>query len=217
MIPSFGRETSPDPIGFSGGDGNLYAYVGNDPVNLIDSSGLSWSEGIRNGVTGLFVGLAVGAGVAATAPAWLAAGIAVGAAGVGGFMLGVDVTEYVGGRDYWSGEQLTWDERTTRGGQALVGTAALAAGCSRWMRRGAEADAEWLRMSPKQRLRDDWGKLTTSKEVYDSQSHLPASERQISLRDIDVTQYGNTFGTGATPLGRFAWMFGLAGAEAAPR
>jgi uncharacterized protein RhaS with RHS repeats len=40
MIPSFGRETSPDPIGFSGGDGNLYAYVGGDPVNGVDVDGL---------------------------------------------------------------------------------------------------------------------------------------------------------------------------------
>ncbi len=32
---------SKDPIGFSGGDGNLYRYVGNDPVNAIDSRGLS--------------------------------------------------------------------------------------------------------------------------------------------------------------------------------
>ncbi len=30
---------SKDPIGFSGGDGNLYRYVGSDPVNWIDSDG----------------------------------------------------------------------------------------------------------------------------------------------------------------------------------
>jgi RHS repeat-associated protein len=35
-----GRWTSKDPIGFSGGD-NWYAYVGNEPINLIDPSGLS--------------------------------------------------------------------------------------------------------------------------------------------------------------------------------
>ena len=29
-----------DPIGFDGGDTNLYSYVNNDPINLIDSSGL---------------------------------------------------------------------------------------------------------------------------------------------------------------------------------
>lgn len=37
--PTVGRWLSPDPIGFSGGDTNLYAYVGNDPVNFVDPSG----------------------------------------------------------------------------------------------------------------------------------------------------------------------------------
>ena len=36
-----------DPIGFGGGDGNLYAYVGNDPVNWIDMLGLSFSDVIK--------------------------------------------------------------------------------------------------------------------------------------------------------------------------
>ncbi|MDH5607433.1 MAG: RHS repeat-associated core domain-containing protein, partial [Anaerolineae bacterium] len=34
-----GRWTSKDPIGFAGGDVNLYGYVLNDPVNLIDPNG----------------------------------------------------------------------------------------------------------------------------------------------------------------------------------
>ncbi|MDP9068427.1 MAG: hypothetical protein M3N53_08820 [Actinomycetota bacterium] len=34
-----GRWTAKDPIGFSGGDPNLYAYVYSDPVNLIDPTG----------------------------------------------------------------------------------------------------------------------------------------------------------------------------------
>lgn len=37
-----GRWTSTDPIGFLGGDTNLYAYSLNDPVNHIDPSGLAW-------------------------------------------------------------------------------------------------------------------------------------------------------------------------------
>ncbi|MCP4721003.1 MAG: DUF4329 domain-containing protein, partial [Desulfobacteraceae bacterium] len=36
-----GRWTAKDPIGFGGGDANLYAYVLNDPVNLVDPLGLA--------------------------------------------------------------------------------------------------------------------------------------------------------------------------------
>jgi RHS repeat-associated protein len=37
---SVGRWTSKDPILFAGGDSQLYRYVGNDPVNFVDSFGL---------------------------------------------------------------------------------------------------------------------------------------------------------------------------------
>ncbi len=39
-----GRWSSADPIGFAGGDSNLYGYVLGDPVNFVDPSGLFWSE-----------------------------------------------------------------------------------------------------------------------------------------------------------------------------
>jgi RHS repeat-associated protein len=39
-----GRWTAKDPIGFAGGDTNLYAYVGNDPVNRVDPTGARWGE-----------------------------------------------------------------------------------------------------------------------------------------------------------------------------
>ena len=42
--PGVGRFTTKDPIGFAGGDPNLYAYVLNDPINLIDPTGLEWYE-----------------------------------------------------------------------------------------------------------------------------------------------------------------------------
>jgi RHS repeat-associated protein len=38
--PALGRFISEDPAGFGGGQVNLYAYVGNNPVGLIDPSGL---------------------------------------------------------------------------------------------------------------------------------------------------------------------------------
>jgi len=39
-----GRWTSKDPIGFAGGDTNLYGYVLGDPVNLTDSAGLAGDD-----------------------------------------------------------------------------------------------------------------------------------------------------------------------------
>jgi RHS repeat-associated protein len=38
--PSVGRWTNKDPIGFEGGDANLYVYATNDPVNRTDRTGL---------------------------------------------------------------------------------------------------------------------------------------------------------------------------------
>jgi len=38
--PEVGRFVSEDPIGFEGGDVNLYAYVQNNPVMFVDPSGL---------------------------------------------------------------------------------------------------------------------------------------------------------------------------------
>ena len=38
--PEVGRFISEDPIGFEGGDVNLYAYVQNNPINAVDPSGL---------------------------------------------------------------------------------------------------------------------------------------------------------------------------------
>src|SRR5205085_30019 len=37
--PTFGRFIQPDPLGFGGGDVNLFRYCGGDPVNNSDPSG----------------------------------------------------------------------------------------------------------------------------------------------------------------------------------
>ena len=40
--PHTGRWLTPDPIGFAGGDANLFSYVGDDPVNRTDPLGQDW-------------------------------------------------------------------------------------------------------------------------------------------------------------------------------
>lgn len=76
--PETGRWLSKDPIGFAGGDTNLYGYVINDPINWIDPSGLFGIPGATVGYISGFVG-----GYAATGsvPAALIGGLAGAATG----------------------------------------------------------------------------------------------------------------------------------------
>ncbi|MFN7813650.1 MAG: RHS repeat-associated core domain-containing protein, partial [Planctomycetia bacterium] len=50
--PATGRFVNEDPSGFKGGDANLFRYVGNDPLNQVDPSGLGavWTSGAKASV-----------------------------------------------------------------------------------------------------------------------------------------------------------------------
>jgi RHS repeat-associated protein len=50
--PATGRFINEDPSGFKGGDANLFRYVGNDPLNQVDPSGLAakWASGAKASV-----------------------------------------------------------------------------------------------------------------------------------------------------------------------
>lgn len=90
--PEWGRFTQPDPIGYGGG-ANLYAYVYNDPLNLLDPEGLAALNAIQAGLTvasfcpsvcGSIFSL-LDAGVSAGRGDYVGAGISVTAAGLGAF------------------------------------------------------------------------------------------------------------------------------------
>jgi RHS repeat-associated protein len=59
--PETGRWTTKDPIGFAGGDANLYAYVANDPVNNVDPSGLIPNSCLTNPLCVTVMGMGMGA------------------------------------------------------------------------------------------------------------------------------------------------------------
>jgi len=64
--PAAGRFLSEDPIGLAGGDSNFYRYVGNDPVNRTDPSGLRVARPTAN--LAIPLGFAGGTGIPASTP-----------------------------------------------------------------------------------------------------------------------------------------------------
>jgi uncharacterized protein RhaS with RHS repeats len=86
-----GRWTAKDPLGFGGGDADLYAYVLGDPINRIDPSGLSWEsaawcfgKGVVVGAAGALVVGALAAGAVTLGAPVAAVTLALGAVAVVG-------------------------------------------------------------------------------------------------------------------------------------
>lgn len=97
--PQVGRFISEDPLGFGGGDVNLMAYVGNQPVNGIDPSGLINTELLSQGFRNLTAGgvLAVGGALLTGSSGGFGAVVGVGSAIYGAEMAGRGVVQMATG------------------------------------------------------------------------------------------------------------------------
>jgi RHS repeat-associated protein len=112
---ALGRWLAKDPLRVDGGDANLYAYVGNDPVNFLDVGGLTlgsavlnFAEGVGSAVVG---GIVVSGLIASGSVVGVLAGVAIISVGV--VSLTLDLGAIISGRDV-HGRQLTSDERIDR-------------------------------------------------------------------------------------------------------
>jgi RHS repeat-associated protein len=92
--PTFGRFISEDPIGFFGGDANLYRYVWNSPTDFADPFG-TWGVGVAGGGS---AGGGLGWGGGSTG----GAGVGVFGGGGGGVNAGVTGTtgSFAGGENH---------------------------------------------------------------------------------------------------------------------
>ena len=102
-----GRWTAKDPIGFAGGDTHLYAYVGGDPVGLVDVTGNIPGPAIAGGVgcvSNMFFGYLLGK-TSADMPVQCLCGIMGGGGAAfgpaGGALGGVGASLL---NDWWMGE-----------------------------------------------------------------------------------------------------------------
>jgi len=97
--PEVGRFVSEDPIGFEGGDVNLYAYVGGNPVMFVDPEGLLNLRRVLSG-TAMAVGGAVeiyGAATMEVGTVGMGTAAAVGLAGFGVPAFSAGVSEIIAG------------------------------------------------------------------------------------------------------------------------
>lgn len=111
---STGRFITRDPLGFAGGDTNLYGYVLSDPINFVDPVGLYRISNVGGGGGGEIGGVAPGSAVGPTA------GIAIGATGVAAAAAG---TAFVGGptaMGIYTGYPLTVTQAGILGGAGFL-------------------------------------------------------------------------------------------------
>jgi RHS repeat-associated protein len=122
-----GRWLTRDPIGFAAGDANLFAYVGGDPVNSVDPTGLdTLGVGFRLGGCAGFICLEVGV-TAVMDDHWNLDLNLSGSVGGGNEPLGGYVTGAVQSTDLDHIDQLTGAGRSYcgAGGEGLVASASL--------------------------------------------------------------------------------------------
>ena len=169
-----GRFLTEDPIGMRGGL-NLYSYVGNSPLNLIDPLGLNPALAFLCGfakalIPAILIGALIGIGLAlvpAAAAFWASAVIG----GVGVFMLGYGLGQ--AGAAYWSGD-ISGDQFAYALGNAAGGLAGGLVGGAAGYRAGTSVVAGMSSASE-----------SSSATVYRVQGGTPpaASQTRVSIGD----------------------------------
>jgi len=95
--PKVGRFVTKDPIGFGGGDVNLYNYVGANPVNLGDPMGLINWPSVGEGALSLIGGGAAVVGGAYISTTGVGALIGVPSVIAGSYGIGWGISQITGG------------------------------------------------------------------------------------------------------------------------